>query len=61
MVKISGKQAFSSFCKTLGDEIILNWCQELGITHGGAQAAPTTDIGEKMRWTRTFPDCGKKS
>lgn len=37
VVKISGKQAFSSFCQRLGDEIILNWCQELGIAHVGVR------------------------
>jgi len=31
--KTTGKQAFRSFCKTLGEEIIPKWCQELGIAH----------------------------
>ncbi len=31
--KNTGKQAFRSFCKTLGEEIIPKWCQELGIAH----------------------------
>ena len=34
VVKTSGKQAFRSFCKTLGEEIIPLWCRELGIAHG---------------------------
>jgi putative transposase len=33
VVKTSGKQAFRSFCKTLGEEIIPLWCRELGIAH----------------------------
>ncbi|NJM60965.1 MAG: transposase [Oscillatoriales cyanobacterium RU_3_3] len=33
VVKTSGKQAFRSFCKTLGHEIIPEWCQDLGIAH----------------------------
>jgi len=31
--KTAGKQAFRSFCKTLGDEIIPQWCKDLGISH----------------------------
>jgi len=34
VVKTSGKQAFRSFCKTLGYEIIPEWCKDLGIAHG---------------------------
>jgi putative transposase len=34
VVKTSLKQAFRSFCKTLGDEIIPGWCRDLGIAHG---------------------------
>jgi transposase, IS605 OrfB family, central region len=34
VLKTSGKQAFRSFCKTLGYEIIPEWCKELGIAHG---------------------------
>lgn len=31
--KTTGKQAFRSFCKTLGDKIIPQWCKDLGIAH----------------------------
>lgn len=34
VVKTSGKQAFRSFCKTLGHKIIPEWCKDLGIAHG---------------------------
>jgi putative transposase len=34
VIKASGKQAFRSFCKTLGHEIIPEWCKDLGIAHG---------------------------
>ncbi|XZO01454.1 MAG: hypothetical protein ACM65L_23675 [Microcoleus sp.] len=34
VLKISGQQAFRSFCKTLGCEIIPKWCKESGIAHG---------------------------
>ncbi len=34
VLKTSGQQAFRSFCKTLGCEIIPEWCKELGIAHG---------------------------
>lgn len=33
VLKTSGKQAFRSFGKTLGYEIIPEWCKELGIAH----------------------------
>jgi len=33
VLKTSGKQAFRSFCKTLGYEIIPEWCKDLGIAH----------------------------
>jgi putative transposase len=31
--KTTGKKAFRSFCKTLGEEIIPDWCKQLGIAH----------------------------
>ncbi len=31
--KTTGKKAFRSFCKTLGTEIIPQWCKDLGIAH----------------------------
>ncbi|MBO3462336.1 hypothetical protein G7B40_022470 [Aetokthonos hydrillicola Thurmond2011] len=31
--KTTGKKAFRSFCKTLGEEIIPTWCKQLGIAH----------------------------
>ncbi|MEC4819779.1 MAG: transposase, partial [Scytonema sp. PMC 1069.18] len=31
--RTSGKKEFRSFCKTLGEEIIPQWCKDLGIAH----------------------------
>ncbi|GAA6619532.1 RNA-guided endonuclease InsQ/TnpB family protein [Scytonema sp. NUACC26] len=31
--RASGKKEFRSFCKTLGEEIIPQWCKDLGIAH----------------------------
>lgn len=69
--KTTGKKAFRSFCKTLGNEIIPQWCKDLEIAHAldnalfeAYSAWSKTKRGEKFigkgKQKKLNPNAGKK-